>query len=63
MHIFFSAIENYTPLLFAALDEKDKLSGILLAVIIKESDGIKGSLSRRCVVWGGPVIKEDDNES
>ena len=34
--------------------EKGRLAGLLFSDI-----GIKGYLSRRCIVWGGPVISDD----
>src|ERR1035437_1234194 len=34
--------------------EKGRLAGLLFS-----NDGIKGYLSRRCIVWGGPVISND----
>ena len=33
--------------------EKGRLAGLLFS-----GDGIKGYLSRRCIVWGGPVISD-----
>ena len=34
--------------------EKGRLVGLLFS-----DAGIKGYLSRRCIVWGGPVISDD----
>jgi len=59
--IFFKNVDNYKPLLIVA-KEKEKVVGSLLALIIREGNGIKGYFSRRCVVWGGPLILGENGE-
>ncbi len=54
---FFKSVENYEPILIVAKNGEE-IVGSLLAVLIKEK-GIKGYFSRRCIVWGGPLVKED----
>jgi len=54
---FFQSVENYEPILLVA-QEGEEIIGSLLAVIIKEP-GIKSYFSRRCIVWGGPLVKDD----
>jgi serine/alanine adding enzyme len=56
---FFRMVENYEPELIVAVDEEEVI-GSLLAVIVKEGKGLKGYFSRRCIVWGGPLVKGDD---
>lgn len=56
---FFKAVDNYEPFMIVAQDG-DKIAGSLLAVVIKESGGLKGFFSRRCIVWGGPLVHRDD---
>lgn len=56
---FFSSVKRYQPLLIAALSE-DKIIGSLLCVFISENNGIKGYFSRRCIVWGGPIVTNQD---
>ena len=58
---FFKAVENYEPLLFVARDGQE-IVGSLLAVVIRETGRVKGFFSRRCVVWGGPLVKEGNPE-
>lgn len=58
MYSFYLKVQNFEPFLFYASDEDGNCMGILLAVIIKEGKGIKGYLSSRVVVYGGPVISE-----
>jgi lipid II:glycine glycyltransferase (peptidoglycan interpeptide bridge formation enzyme) len=56
---FFQTIDNHEPVMIAAVDQ-EKIVGSLLAVIVKEGDGLKGYFSRRFIVWGGPLVKDDD---
>lgn len=56
---FFQGVENYQPFLITAQTDS-QLSGSLLAVNIKESNGPKGFFSRRCIIFGGPLIRADD---
>lgn len=58
---FFELVENYKPLLFIA-EENGEIKGSLLAVLIKEGKGIKGFLSRRCIVYGGPIVNKDNED-
>lgn len=51
--------KNYTPLFVAAADQNGAITGILLSVVQQEFSGPLKSLSRRCVTWAGPLIKED----
>lgn len=57
---FYSLINNYNPVLFIA-EEKGTIYGSLLAVIQKESRFIKGILSSRCIVYGGPLVLDNSN--
>jgi lipid II:glycine glycyltransferase (peptidoglycan interpeptide bridge formation enzyme) len=41
-----------------AVDE-EAVVGSLLAVVAKEGNGLKGYFSRRCIVWGGPLVQGD----
>jgi len=60
-YLFFQAVENYEPVLIVAMDG-EKVVGNLLAVVIKEGKGLKGYFSRRCIIWGGPLVKGDNQE-
>jgi len=55
---FFQSVENYEPVLLVA-KKGNEMVGSLLAALMKEK-GIKGYFSRRCIVWGGPLVKEDN---
>lgn len=49
-------VKNFQPEVIQVYDEKDNMLGSLLAIIIRESSGIKGFLSARTVIYGGPLI-------
>ena len=52
---FFTSVAYYKPLIIIAI-ENNEILGLLLAVIVKEGKSIKGFLSSRCIVWGGPLV-------
>lgn len=51
--------KNYQPIVVACYDG-DSLVGILLAVVQKEYKGILGKLSARSIIWGGPLVRDND---
>ncbi|MCK9451401.1 MAG: peptidoglycan bridge formation glycyltransferase FemA/FemB family protein [Bacteroidales bacterium] len=57
---FYKDVAYYEPIYLLARDKEGHLIGVLLAVIIREGNGILGFFSRRCVVYGGPIVKDDD---
>ena len=58
---FFQSVENYQPLLVIA-EENDQIVGSLLSVVIRDGRGVKGYFSRRCIVWGGPLVENSRDE-
>ena len=62
MYKVYENTKNYEPILIAVEDDNNEILGILLAVIQKEHAGLLGKLSSRAIIWGGPVIKNDDLE-
>lgn len=56
---FFQSLDKYEPILIVA-SEGEAILGSLLAVIINEGSGVKGYFSRRAIVWGGPLVQEDN---
>ncbi len=58
---YFASVDKYKPLIIVAT-EGEEVVGSLLAIIMKEKNKIKGFLSRRCIIYNGPVIKNDDAE-
>lgn len=59
MYAAYSATKNYQPIVVAGYEE-DSLVGILLAVVQKEYKGILGKLSARSIIWGGPLVRDND---
>lgn len=59
---FFNQLQNHEPMFIIAEDYNNQIVGSLLAIIFKEGKGIKGYMSRRCIVWGGPIVKNEDTK-
>ncbi len=55
---FFQAADNYTPILIAAMDGEE-IVGSLLSFVFREGGGLQGYFSRRCIIWGGPLVKDE----
>ena len=53
---FYKDVKNYKPYIFTAEDVKGAYSGVLLALVIKESPGLRGYFSTRVLIFGGPII-------
>jgi serine/alanine adding enzyme len=58
---FFKTATNHEPVLIVVEDDGEIL-GSLLALIITEGKGLKGYLSRRCIVTGGPLVKNENRD-
>jgi len=59
--IFFTSVDTYNPLLVLAIEDDD-IIGSLLAFVIRGNKLITGYLSRRCIIYGGPIVKNKDPE-
>lgn len=59
--VYLSA-KYYEPIIVVCLDERKDIQGLILSVIQREYKGILGKLSSRSVIWGAPLIKNDNNE-
>lgn len=57
---FFGSVNNYESVKLFCLDAVGEILGVLVAVIQKEG-GIKGYFSRRCILWGGPLVSDGVN--
>lgn len=55
----YEATPRYHPMVIACF-EREKLQGILLAVVQTEYSGMLGKLSARSIIWGGPLAYSDD---
>lgn len=57
--IFFLDLRFYKPLYFVAFED-GQVKGLLLALLIREGNGLLSVMSQRCVVYGGPMVEDDD---
>lgn len=56
---FFELIDNYEPVIVVVVDNQ-KILGSLIGVKIKEGRGFKGYLSKRLIIYGGPLVIDND---
>jgi len=59
MYSFYTKVQNFEPFLFYGENDQQECVASLLAVVISEGKGLKGYLSSRVVVYGGPIIDVD----
>jgi lipid II:glycine glycyltransferase (peptidoglycan interpeptide bridge formation enzyme) len=59
MYEVYKKTKNFDPI-FINLREDGKIVGVLLAVIQKEFSGVLGALTSRAIIWGGPIVKNND---
>ncbi|MDD3050070.1 MAG: GNAT family N-acetyltransferase [Candidatus Cloacimonetes bacterium] len=60
MYEIYRATKNYDPMFLLVENENKEIVASLLVVIQKEHSGVVGKLSSRAIIWGGPLIKDDD---
>jgi len=54
--------KNYRPILVACTFESGEVCGIILSVIQREYKGLLGKLSSRSIIWGAPLVKDNNIE-
>jgi len=54
--------KNHEPVLVIATNTCNDITGVLLAVIQTEHNGFLGSFTARSIIWGGPLVKDNDLE-
>lgn len=59
---FYNSLHSFKPIAFTCTDETNSVCGVLVAVIQKEKGYLKGHLSSRCIVYGGPIVKDNNDE-
>ena len=52
------SVPGYRPFVLLALTTDDSIAGSLLGVFQSNGSGIKSWLSRRLIIWGGPILEE-----
>jgi serine/alanine adding enzyme len=53
---------SFEPLFISAVDSNNNIIGVLLAGIQKEHSGILGKFSARSIIWGGPLVQDENPE-
>lgn len=61
MQKFWEENENHEPFFYAAIDKDNIPYVIISGVIIKEGSGLKSGLTKRAIIYGGPVICENED--
>lgn len=56
---FIDDVEGYLPFLLVATDGGGNIAGSVLGVFQSNGNGVKSWLSRRLIVWGGPLLGEN----
>lgn len=62
MYLLFKNTRNFDPVPILAMTD-GKVTGVMLAVLIKEFSGIIGYFSSRTVIYGGPLINHEAEQS
>jgi serine/alanine adding enzyme len=62
MYEVYKQTKHYEPITLALVSDDGSLLGVLLAVIQREYSGIIGSMTTRSIIWGGPLVKDDEAE-
>lgn len=60
MYQVYKNTKNYEPVFLSVVNNDNEILGILLAVIQKEHSGLAGNFSARSIIWGGPLVKDDN---
>jgi len=55
---FYNQLDNYEVKSIFAL-QNEAIVGVLIGVEQKEGSGVKGYLTNRCIIFGGPIISEN----
>ncbi|MFA5405560.1 MAG: GNAT family N-acetyltransferase [Ignavibacteria bacterium] len=62
MYNVYKSEKNYEPVLVVCSNQDDEIIGLLVSVIQREYKGLLGRLSARSIIWGAPLIKENNIE-
>jgi len=50
------------PIVLAFINSEKEISGLLVSVIQKEYAGLLGKLTARAIIWGGPLVTDENPE-
>lgn len=62
MFDLFNFEEKSESVLVAVVNPENSICGLLIAYIHREYRGLLGELTSRAIIWGGPLIKDQDPE-
>ena len=62
MYEVYQNTKKYEPVFLAVVNNVDEISGTLLAVIQKEYSGFLGNFTARSIIWGGPLVVNNNNK-
>jgi len=54
------SVKNYDAYYFLLYNDSEAIEGVLLAVTISEGNGLVSQMIKRCVIQGGPIVKDDN---
>jgi lipid II:glycine glycyltransferase (peptidoglycan interpeptide bridge formation enzyme) len=60
MYDLYECTKNYDPCLLGVISDDGEVLAVLLAVIQREYSNFMGGLTARAIIWGGPLVKDDD---
>jgi predicted N-acyltransferase len=60
MYDVYKKTDKYEPLCLAVINDRNDILGILVSVIQKEYGGLIAKFTTRAVVWGGPLVKDNN---
>lgn len=60
MYEVYNRTKNYESIFLAVVNDDKEIQGVLLAVIQKEHSGFLGKFSARSIIWGGPIINDNN---
>ena len=58
----FSEAKNFSPHLIALVDDNEEILATMIAVVVTNFNRLIGSFTKRAIIWGGPVVRENDPE-
>jgi len=60
MYEVYKRTKNYEPVFLAVVNDSSEVLGILISVIQREYSGFLGGLTTRSIIWGGPLVINDN---
>ena len=61
IYCFWQSLAGFNPFIYAFVDKNKKIKVLITGVVQKEKGLVKGYLSRRGIIFGGPLLSDDKN--